>query len=144
MGHSNSQGPSATHAIIVKAYIWRDGKCLLLKRRADDDEYAGFWDTPGGHLKEDEGALTGLFREIREETGLTCTKARPLSTWDHFKDGTPRIGISFLANDPGGKVMLSAEHDAFHWVSETEIDAMPMAENLRRELHWIIRNGWHR
>ncbi|MEQ9519269.1 MAG: NUDIX domain-containing protein [Parvibaculum sp.] len=132
-----------THAVIVKAYIWRDGKCLLLKRHADDEEYPGFWDNPGGHLKSDEGALQGLFREIAEETGLVTTRARPLSTWDHFKGTESRIGISFLATDPGGKVTLSPEHEDFVWAAPDAIAHMPMAENLKRELLWIVARDWH-
>ncbi|MBG53600.1 MAG: hypothetical protein CML99_14445 [Rhodobiaceae bacterium] len=143
MGEQKKQSPSATHAIIVKAYIWREGKCLLLKRCADDEEFANHWDTPGGHLKPDEGALSGLFREIGEETGLVVNKARPLSTWDHFTPAGARVGISFLADDPGGEITLSPEHDAYAWSDPTHIQDMPMAENLRREILWITRKGWH-
>jgi len=128
-----------THAVIVKTYIWRDGKVLLLKRRDDDDIYPGFWDTPGGGLHEGESALDGLKREVFEETGLELSHARPLSTWSY---GTS-LGISFLAKDPGGEVQLSSEHTAFQWVSSQELNAFQTAENLKREIAWVISKNWH-
>lgn len=130
---------AATHAVIVKAYIWRNGKVLLLKRRDDDEEYAGFWDTPGGHLHEHETALDGLKREVREETGLLLDRTRPLSTWSHRS----ALGISFLARDPAGDVQLSSEHVAFEWVGPDLLADFRTAPNLEREIRWLISKDWH-
>jgi 8-oxo-dGTP diphosphatase len=130
----------ATHAVIVKAYIWRDGKVLLMKRCEDDDIYPGHWDTPGGHLHIGESAVDGLKREVHEETSLRVKRARPVSTWAH----ETAIGISFITIDPGGDVQLSNEHVAFHWFSPEELNDIDAAENLKREVTWLVSKGWHR
>src|SRR5690554_2387908 len=104
-----------THAIAVKAHIWRDGRMLILKRRPDDDEYGGLWDIPGGRLEQDENAKEGLIREVREETGLALKKIRPLTVWDYTHRDTQVIGLSFLARAGEGEVILSEEHTAFAW-----------------------------
>lgn len=129
-----------THAVIVKAYIWRHGKLLLLKRCISDEIYAGHWDTPGGHLHESESALDGLAREVREETGLLVQKARPISTWNHGS----ALGLSFLAEATGENVQLSKEHTTFEWVAPDALDHLKAAPNLIREIRWLISKNWHR
>lgn len=51
-----------TIALVVR------GERLLLLRRAQAPG-RGFWDTPGGFLREGETAEEGLRRELREEIG---------------------------------------------------------------------------
>ena len=134
---------SATHAIVVKAYLWRDGELLLLKRRDDDEEFPGLWDTPGGRLHAGESALDGLKREVAEETGLALTSARPLSTWTFDTPVETVLGISFLARDPNGTVRLSDEHVTFEWAAPERIGDLPTAENLKKEIAWLVSKGWH-
>jgi ADP-ribose pyrophosphatase YjhB (NUDIX family) len=52
----------------VQGILERDGRVLLARRAHDPRK--GYWDLPGGFLDETEGALDGLRREFREETGL--------------------------------------------------------------------------
>ena len=48
------------------------GRVLFLKRSNYLEKFAGEWDLPGGHIKEGEKLLEGLFREVEEETGWIC------------------------------------------------------------------------
>ena len=50
---------------VVKAII-HSGNEFLVLRTEDPETY----DLPGGHIHEDEDRLTGLAREVEEETGL--------------------------------------------------------------------------
>ena len=50
--------------------IDEENRVLFLKRSNYVSKYAGEWDLPGGHLKEQEDMLSGLKREVFEETGL--------------------------------------------------------------------------
>lgn len=137
----------ATHAVIVKAHLWRAGKCLILERHAHDDEYAGLWDIPGGRLEPGENARAGLKREVAEETGLIVERARPISVWDVTTEAKGHaLGISFIAGineseTNSDKVRLSAEHRAHRWMTPEEIDAFRFAPALRREIAWIIGQG---
>jgi 8-oxo-dGTP diphosphatase len=120
----------ATHAIAVKAHIWRAGKLLILKRQENDEEYG-------------EDARQGLTREVREETGLAPQKIRPLTVWDYEAGGTKVVGLSFLARTEEEKVRLSAEHSAYAWMAPEEMSAYRFAANLEKEISWIIEKGWH-
>lgn len=50
--------------------IDNSNRVLLLKRSDYVNKYAGEWDLPGGHIKVGEKLLTGLKREVKEETDL--------------------------------------------------------------------------
>ena len=50
--------------------IDNSNRVLLLKKSDYVNKYAGEWDLPGGHIKVGEKLLTGLKREVKEETDL--------------------------------------------------------------------------
>ncbi len=62
-------------AIILRA----DGR-FLLARRPDGKPYAGYWEFPGGKVEPGESVPQALARELREELGLTVTRAYPWVT----------------------------------------------------------------
>lgn len=53
-----------TMSIGVAGVVIKDGKVLMVKNTNTD-----FWSFPGGHLHENESLLSGLERELLEETG---------------------------------------------------------------------------
>ena len=54
--------------IVAGALIERDGALLLVRNRRRDGR--ADWSPPGGVIDEGEGLMTGLGREVHEETGL--------------------------------------------------------------------------
>jgi mutator protein MutT len=75
------------HLQIAIAVIWRDGKVLCARRRADADHVPGFWEFPGGKCEPDEAPEACARREAREEVGLEvlCTRAYAPITHDYEK-----------------------------------------------------------
>ena len=57
---------------VAVAVIERAGQ-LLISQRLPDDSFGGFWEFPGGKLKEGESMEEGLTREIQEELGVRIT-----------------------------------------------------------------------
>lgn len=57
--------------INVRGIIYKDGKILAQKFRTDNGGESEYWGTPGGGLDAGEPILSGLQREIVEETGIT-------------------------------------------------------------------------
>ena len=135
--------PELTHAIAVKVQIWRDGKILIIRRAADDDYYAGYWDVPGGSLHNGETIDDGLRRETREETGLEVSRIRPLTTWSHGEGDGFELGLSFLATSETDAVTLSEEHTGFAWIEPDSIADYDFPPNLAKEINWVIAKGWH-
>ncbi len=56
----------------VAIAIISDGKDKFLMGKRNDN---GKWSCPGGHIEDNETALQGLCREVKEETGLEVVKA---------------------------------------------------------------------
>lgn len=66
----------------VRGIIFKDGK-LFVQRLKNGEDY---WCTPGGGLDADESLLSGLHREMIEETGVAPRIGRLLLT-QQFRDG---------------------------------------------------------
>ncbi|MFD6294160.1 NUDIX domain-containing protein [Streptomyces sp. NPDC060235] len=97
-----------------------DGDLLLLKEEEKKRKY--MWDLPGGTLTDQEAPLTGLHREVREETGL---KINVLSQscwlkWDCHESGNPILVAFYLASTDTREVTVSEEHTEFRWVKPAE------------------------
>lgn len=59
----------------VRAIILENNKILVMHRNKFGSEY---YTLVGGQVKEDETLEEALVREVKEETGLTVTSARPM------------------------------------------------------------------
>lgn len=65
---------------------------LVLLRQPD-----GLWELPGGKLERRESLISGLRREVREETGVKIKQPRYLNHWVRTKDdGDLRFVVSYL------------------------------------------------
>lgn len=85
------------------------GEILLLKLKGSD------WVLPGGHLKKNEDWLTGLKREIQEETEIINFVVKGFVDISVFGSC---YGICFhVLVDTSPLVVLSDEHEKFAWVS---------------------------
>jgi 8-oxo-dGTP diphosphatase len=130
------QNPSAVRQrIATKAIIERsDGKFLLLREAATNKEgtQRGRYHLPGGRLEAGEPFLEGLSREVREETGLAVEVGGPVFVGEWFPviHGVQNqiVGIFFACRASAEAVTLSEEHDAFVWISLSELSKYDIME----------------
>ena len=103
--------------IAVKAFIVKDNKLLLLRRRSNDVHSPGKWDIPGGRLDIGENPFLGVKREAKEEVNLEINVVLPLDI-QHFTrdDGQEITMIIFLCEPTSNDIKLSEEHQEFKWV----------------------------
>lgn len=60
------------------------GRVLMIQRTLDpDDEAAGTWEFPGGHLEDGEEPITAALREWQEETGLPAPGGHVTASWSN-------------------------------------------------------------
>lgn len=59
--------------------LWSGGRLLVVKNRLGSSG----WSLPGGGLHKDEPAITGVLRELREETGIKLSPESLVSLGTH-------------------------------------------------------------
>lgn len=127
------QAANVIMGLSVKAMIFHDGKLLLLQK--NDAEGLHHWEFPGGGLQMTENFITGLGREVLEETGLTIRLAAPAGIWSYQKkDGQFLNGVIFTALADSDNVTLSEEHLQYHWVTPEEFPNYRIHGSLWRSL----------
>ncbi len=104
-----------------------DGRYLLVKHRPERE---GFWQDrwifPGGKLENGEGVVSGIEREVKEETGLDITVGRS-NPWAEriVRDGASVplhvLYLTHMARAVGGALAPASDVGEARWVSVTEM-----------------------
>jgi 8-oxo-dGTP pyrophosphatase MutT (NUDIX family) len=130
----------------VETYVFRrrGGRVeVLCLRRAAGVPLPGVWQPITGRRRPRERALVAAAREVREETGLEPIRwwgLETLSFW--FESASERFAALPLYAaevEPGAKVRLSREHDAFRWRSLRSAGRDFAWETQRRALAAVER-----
>ena len=111
--------------IVLTGILKDDDLFLAVKRNENDDMFPGAWEFPGGHLEEGETIKEGLFRELKEELGISLD-AKPIITnyTDEIKNKNDRlihnIEIDFIINvkKEDINITLSSEHTEYKWLDK--------------------------
>lgn len=117
-----------------------EGKFLLLERAGvmpSDGQY--YWDIPGGRINENEPLLDALRREVSEETGLRLLDEPELQfAQDIFVEKADLHVVRLTYRGKAeGEVVLSEDHGAHKWVTESEL----LAENIDPYLRKMIEKA---
>ena len=62
----------------VVAAVIRRGDKMLICRRPQGKNLAGYWEFPGGKIEGGEDGSSALVRECREELGITVSVGRKI------------------------------------------------------------------
>ena len=110
-------------------YVYKDGK-ILLQRRKDD----GLWAINGGCLEMGETFEQALVRELKEELGITVTKARPVAVlsgekeYHVYPNGDKVYGIDAVFQVDEYEGEPTPDHDEVLEIGWFELDNLP--ENM--------------
>ena len=107
----------------IHGLVKKGDRYLVIRRSPDDHEDPGAWDLPGGVLEIGEQPFDGLFRETREEAGISIRVVRILTVWA-FEVRRWSTEIEVLCEYDSGDVRLSAEHTEYMWVTGDELKAL--------------------
>ncbi|MGW2308664.1 NUDIX hydrolase [Actinomadura luteofluorescens] len=107
--------PDSRHSVSVAGVVVDDqGRALLIQRRDN-----GHWEAPGGILEQDEDIITGLRREVQEETGLEVTPIALTGVYKNMPRGI--VALVFRCRADAGSLRESDETSAFRWVTADEV-----------------------
>jgi ADP-ribose pyrophosphatase YjhB (NUDIX family) len=123
------------HSVSVAGVIVDDqGRALLIQRRDN-----GHWEAPGGVLELNEDIVSGLRREVREETGLEIEPELLTGVYKNMKRGI--IALVFRCHTVGGSLAVTDESQAFRWMTSDEVRALCVEAFAVRVLDALSSDG---
>lgn len=111
----------------AKAFIVKDGRLFMIKRRPNDPHKPGELDIPGGRLELGEDPFEGLKREVKEEINCEVEIIMPISVHHFVRDDGQKITLTiywckFITED----IKLSEEHTEYKWMDlEQDLAGIP-------------------
>ena len=109
-----------TAKIIVKCIIYNRAlnRFLLVQRCQNDDTGANTWENAGGNIEDDETPEDAVFREVKEETGITDIEIKKIAYVSILEGELPDLLIVYLCETATENVTVSFEHQAYIWADE--------------------------
>ncbi|TCS95048.1 NUDIX hydrolase [Hazenella coriacea] len=128
--------------IAAKAIIFDpDDRVLILHKseaeRKPNKDHG--WDFPGGGMEPEEPIMDALAREVMEETGLQVKVVAPAYIYDEIQAEKHLIIIKFACDQPIGDLVLSSEHESFHWVPMSDLQHQAFPEWMKEEIRRAYR-----
>lgn len=112
----------------------RTGRLLVLQYPSTyKGDAKNSWTLPGGGLLDKENPRAGMFRELREETGLRPDLGLRVRV-DRTRNLRDGLWVCYRAAAVDTAVRLSREHQAHAWVMEEELRALDFYHGKLREI----------
>ena len=115
--------------VCSECYVIKDGRVLLFKRSETASKFPGYWVGPGGHIDNNDDAVTAAIREMKEEAGiivgLNDIKLKGVALHHHLDRGEVWVSFVFLATIP--KNQTEKENDIegkAKWIDLKELGTM--------------------
>ncbi|MBQ7069912.1 MAG: NUDIX domain-containing protein [Ruminococcus sp.] len=115
-----------TAKIIVKCIIYNRAlnRFLLVQRCENDDIGANTWENAGGNIEDGETPEAAVFREVKEETGITDIEIKKIAYVSILEGELPDLLIVYLCETATENVTVSFEHQAYIWADEEQCRAL--------------------
>ena len=135
-----------TPLVGVGAVVVDEGRVLLVRRGTEPMK--GQWSLPGGVLEFGESLLSGVVREVLEETGLTVEPLELLELLDRIHRVGERVRYHYVIADylcrvAGGELKAASDADAVRWAERAEWNSHS-ALRLDPVTTRVIELGWQR
>ena len=110
--------------ISIADAVFVDNDKVLLVQERKQSAY-GLWNLPGGHVEPEETPEQAVYREVKEELGVTLVSAKPFKTYPLIT-ATGEFAINtFTGNIEGSIVLKDDELIAYGWFSLDSLMSMP-------------------
>ncbi len=130
----------ATPKVEVRGAIFRDGRVLMVRERAD-----GKWTVPGGWADVNDTPSAAVLKEIEQESGFTARILKLAAVYDRNKRNLPPSffhswKLFFICEITGGEACTSYETTAVEFFA---LDSLPELSSGRASAEQIRRMHQH-
>ncbi|HYM98517.1 MAG TPA: NUDIX hydrolase [Aestuariivirgaceae bacterium] len=117
----------------MKAVLFVDGQCVLLKNEREE------WELPGGKLEAGDSPEQTVLREIGEELGIEARVVRLLDSWNFVK-GVDVLIITYLCETGAciRDLKISNEHKEVSLVSHDRVNLLRMPQGYKQSIRNAI------
>lgn len=120
--------------VAAKALIIKDNRVLILQRKRTSPTEKIEWDIPGGGVEHGESFEETLHREIKEEVNITGEIIYIIRAWNCLDENKMLYGVTFAVRYLSGDILLSNEHENYHWIPISEIQSSDVAKWIKAEV----------
>jgi ADP-ribose pyrophosphatase YjhB (NUDIX family) len=133
----------ATPKVDVRAAIFREGRILLVKERAD-----GGWTLPGGWADIGDSPGMAVEREAREESGYEVRAVKLAAVYDRNRhEHTPLLyhiwKLFFVCEITGGAPAPSVETEAVEFFAPDELPPLSIGRVTPRQIAHMFEHHRH-
>ena len=131
-----------TPKIEVRGAVFRDGRVLLVRERAD-----GLWTLPGGWADVNESPSQSIEKEIEQESGFRTRAVKLAALYDRSLHGHGEYLFHawkafFLCEITGGEARGSYETEGVAFFETSALPPMSLGRStprqvLRMQAHWL-------
>jgi 8-oxo-dGTP diphosphatase len=126
--------------LAVRGVLIENRRVLLCQRSKQSKNQPLFWEFPGGKVDPGEAFAPALIREFKEETGLTITLEKILMSGEWEREDYRIAYLFLLAQRVSGEVSISREHDAYAWMTHSELTKASVSPQLEPLKNFILQH----
>lgn len=132
--------PVLTMDVISAIFLNGKNEMLLLKRSSLKRSYPNQWDTVAGKIEQGETPEQALYREVKEEIGITNFNIlQHAGRQEYFlEDGNFWIVYPFLCRIMENGITLNEEHVEYQWQKISTVLTSPCIPPLRKDLSFFF------
>ena len=125
------------HLNATVCYLKKDNKVLMIKfSKKWDNVYA----PPGGKFESGESPLDCIFREYKEETGLTLVKPK-LQGISYWKDRAEGIIFVYVAEDYQGNLLINSDEGNLEWINLEDLLSLKQFEQNEKFTPYLFKDN---
>lgn len=111
---------------VVAAILENQHGKILIARRKQGKNLAGYWEFPGGKIESGETPQECLIRELNEEMNLTIEISKYVGESIHcYEQGAIRL-LAYKGRITEGEIKLT-DHDEYAWINLQELKDVKLA-----------------